>query len=87
MSLTPPDLGRPYSTEAERAADREAALLYWDAIKVLTKLANQPASEWTPQQAGLFPRSGQGGPPEAPGSPQPASLSGGQLPTGPVVLP
>lgn len=55
MSLTPPDLGKPYSTEAERAADREAILLYWDAIKVLTKLANQPASEWTPQQASLFP--------------------------------
>jgi hypothetical protein len=55
LSLTPPDLGRPYSTEAERAADREATLVYWDAIKVLTKLANQPASDWTQQQQDLFP--------------------------------
>jgi len=55
LSLTPPDLTRPYGTEAERAADREAALMYWDAIKVLTKLADQPASEWTPQQKSLFP--------------------------------
>ena len=66
MSLTPPDLGRPYSTEADRAADREGLLSYWDAIKVLTKLASQPASEWSPQQESLFPRSVQSGPPEPP---------------------
>ena len=43
-----PDLGRPYSTEVERADAREALLLYWSAIELLTKLAEQPANEWSP---------------------------------------
>jgi hypothetical protein len=66
LSLKPPDLGRPYSTEADRAAAREALLLYWEAIKLLTKLAYQPASAWTPQQASLFPRAVRSGRPETP---------------------
>lgn len=64
MTLTPPDLGKPYSTEAERADAREALLLYWYAIEALTKLADQPTSEWSPQQTSLFPSSVPGGPPE-----------------------
>jgi hypothetical protein len=67
LSLTPPDLGKPYSTEADRADAREALLLYWVAIESLIKLAKQPASQWSDQQKSLFPSpSAQGGPPEPP---------------------
>jgi hypothetical protein len=62
----PPDLGEPYSSEAERAADREALIVYWYAIASLTDLAEKPASQWTPQEASLFPSSVPGGPPEHP---------------------
>lgn len=66
MSLTPPDLAKPYSTEAERAEAREALLLYWYVIEALTKLADQPVPQWTPQQTSLFPSSVPSGPPEPP---------------------
>ena len=62
MSLQPPDLGRPYSTEVERADAREALLLYWSAIELLTKLAEQPANEWSPEQVREFPVSVPGSP-------------------------
>ena len=66
MTQTPPDFSKPYSTEAERADDREALLLYWSAIESLAKLAEQPASQWSSQQASLFPSSVPGGPSERP---------------------
>ena len=66
MTLTPPDLSQPYGTEAERAAAREALLLYWYAIESLTRLADQPPAQWSPQQMGLFSGSVQEGPPEPP---------------------
>lgn len=66
MSLQPPDLSRPYSTEAERAAARDALVLYWFAIELLTKLAEQPADQWSSKQADVFPRSVPNGPPEPP---------------------
>ena len=66
MSLTPPDLGKPYSTETDRADAREALLLYWAAIESLIKLAKQPASQWSDQQKSLFPSLTQSGPPEPP---------------------
>jgi hypothetical protein len=62
----PPDLGKPYSSEVERAADREALLIYWYGVELLTNLANQPAAQWSPEQAQLFPSSVHGGPPEHP---------------------
>lgn len=62
----PPDLGQPYSSEAERAADREALIIYWYGIESLTRLAEKPASQWTPQEESLFPSSVPGGPPEHP---------------------
>jgi hypothetical protein len=62
----PPDLGKPYSSEAERAFDREALIVYWLAIETLTNLAEQPPSSWTPKQVSQFPRSVPGGPQEHP---------------------
>jgi hypothetical protein len=63
----PPDLSQPYSSEREREREREALLvLYWYAIEVLTRLARQPADQWSPQEVGLFPTSVPGGPPEPP---------------------
>lgn len=62
----PPDLGKPYSSEAERAADREALIAYWYGIQALTDLAGKPASQWTPTETNLFPRSVPGGHPEHP---------------------
>ncbi len=61
-----PDLARPYSSEAERASDREALIIYWYGIEALTNLAEQPASQWTPEQVRLFPSSVEGGPTEHP---------------------
>lgn len=66
MSLQPPDLSEPYSTEAERAHAREALVLYWFAIELLMKLAQQPPDQWSSNQASMFPRSVPGGPPEHP---------------------
>ena len=66
MSLQPPDLSEPYSTEADRAGAREALVLYWFAIELLTKLAQQPADQWSNKQANVFPSSVPGGPPEPP---------------------
>jgi hypothetical protein len=66
LSLTPPDLGRPYGTEADRVDAREALLLYWNVIESLVVLADLPGSQWSPQQASLFPSSVPGGPPEPP---------------------
>src|SRR5579862_4593231 len=62
----PPDLSQPYGSEAERAGEREALLLYYYAIEALTRLADLPASEWSPQQSSAFPSSVPGGPPEPP---------------------
>jgi len=61
-----PDLARPYSSEAERASDREALLVYSYAIESLTNLAEQPRSQWTQEQVRPFPSSVEGGPPEHP---------------------
>lgn len=66
MTQMPPDLGKPYSSEEERAADREALLIYWYGVELLTNLADQPAAQWSPEQVQLFPSSVQGGPPEHP---------------------
>ena len=66
LSQMPPDLGKPYSSEAERAADREALITYWYGIEALTRLAEKPVSRWSPEQVGLFPPSVPGGPPEHP---------------------
>lgn len=66
MNHQPPDLSRPYGTEEERIVDRDALLFYWFAIERLIRLAEQPTSEWSSDQLGLFPRSVPGGPPEPP---------------------
>lgn len=66
MSQSPPDLGKPYGTEAERAVDREALIVYWYGIEALTHLAEMPPSRWSTEQARLFPSSVPGGPPEHP---------------------
>lgn len=66
MSLTPPDLGKPYSTETDRAGAREALLLYWTVIEALIGLADRPVSQWSDQQRSLFQKSSESGPPEAP---------------------
>lgn len=50
----PPDLGKPYSTEAERAADRERLLAYWYGVDSLVQLAGRPAARWSPEQLQLF---------------------------------
>lgn len=54
----PPDLGKPYSTEAERAADRERLLAYWYGVDSLVQLAGRSASRWSPEQLELFQSSG-----------------------------
>jgi hypothetical protein len=67
LNRQPPDLSQPYGTKRERDADREAVLvLYWYAIDQLTRLAEQPANQWSPEQAALFPGSVPSGPPEPP---------------------
>lgn len=62
----PPDLGKPYSSEAERGADREALVVYWYGIESLVYLAELPASRWSPEQMRMFPSSVPGGPAEHP---------------------
>jgi hypothetical protein len=66
LSQMPPDLGKPYNSEAERAADREALVAYWYGIERLMQLAEKPDSQWTPEETNMFPRSVPGGPPEHP---------------------
>jgi hypothetical protein len=68
LSLQPSDIGEPYSTEAERAHARDVLVLYWFAISLLVKLAQQPADEWSSNQVSLFPVSVPGRPPEPPQS-------------------
>jgi len=53
----PPDLSRPYTTEADRANAREALLLYSWLIEVLVRLADQAAKPWSAEQEVLFPAS------------------------------
>ena len=62
-----PDLGKPYSSEAERAADREALIAYWYGIEALTHLAELPPPQWSAEQVALFPASVPNGPLEHPG--------------------
>jgi hypothetical protein len=66
LTQTPPDLSQLFTTEAERSEAREALLLYWHAIELLLRLADQPASQWSDQQRSLFPHSVPGGPSEPP---------------------
>lgn len=68
MSLQPPDISEPYSTEVERAHDRDTLVLYWFAIELLTRLAQRPFDEWTSNQRDLIPGSVPGGPREPPQS-------------------
>lgn len=63
---TPPDLGQPYNSEADRARDREALIAYAYGVKSLERLAQLPKDQWTELQVSLFPRSVPGGPAEHP---------------------
>lgn len=51
----PPDLSTPYATEVDRANAREALLVYFLLIEVLTHLADQESSSWSARQGVLFP--------------------------------
>lgn len=55
MSQMPPDLSKSYTTEKERADDREAILLYTSLIEVLVRLANRSPGSWSEEQKQLFP--------------------------------
>jgi hypothetical protein len=54
----PPDLSKPYSSEAERAADIEALLAFWNLIETLRDLVEKPATTWTKPETDLFSRAG-----------------------------
>jgi hypothetical protein len=54
--MTTPDLGKPYSSEAERGADVEALLLCQYGIDGLITLAGRDASQWSQEQESCFPR-------------------------------
>lgn len=58
LTQMPPDLGKPYSSEVERAVDIEALLAFWNLIETLRDLAGKPASEWMPPEMNLFSRAG-----------------------------
>lgn len=58
MTQTPPDLGKPYTSEAERAADVEALLAFWNLIETLAELAEKPETLWTQPERELFSRTG-----------------------------
>jgi hypothetical protein len=66
MTSTPPDLGRPYGSDRDRAADRENLIAYWYGIESLIALTSIPSDEWTPVQSALvaeFSKEGTGEPP------------------------
>lgn len=58
LTETPPDLGKPYTSRAERAADIEALLAFWNLIETLTELAGKPDALWTQLERELFSRTG-----------------------------
>lgn len=61
MTPTPPDLGRPYGSAHDRAADAENLIVYWYALEALIALASVPPQRWSRAQAGLVDGFSQGG--------------------------
>jgi hypothetical protein len=62
----PPDLGKPYASEAQRAADIEALLTFWNLIETLAELGQEPDARWTKPDRQLFSKFGSIGFQEAP---------------------
>jgi hypothetical protein len=58
---TPPDLGSPYGSEQQRAADRENLQLYWLGLELLRALADRPSASWSQAQRSLLPGFTRGG--------------------------
>ena len=61
MTPTPPDLGRPYGSAQERAADAENLIVYWYALEALIALARIPHQNWSGAQAALVDGFSHGG--------------------------
>jgi len=62
---TPPDLSKPYRSEAEREEDIERLIACWRALESLIKLSELPPDEWSQAQSelvGAFPPASQGVP-------------------------
>ena len=55
MSLLPPDLGRPFPDNAERAAARERLARRDATLRLIEALATKPEPEWSPVERAAFP--------------------------------